>query len=116
MSDRPPHRPRVLLASLSVRTSSKGKSYLSGYLGKASVIAFPGEPDRFGDPTWDLFVSEPEPRDAAQAPARSPPAHDAHPGGPQAARPMYGTPSRSPQASYGERAPARVELDDVFSL
>src|SRR3954447_17306122 len=54
--------PRVLLLTLSERTSAKGNAYLSGWLGKASVVAFRGEPDKHGNPTWDLFVSTPEPR------------------------------------------------------
>lgn len=58
-----PHRPRVLLATLSQRTSSKGRAYLSGYLGKAKVLGFEGDADKWGNPTWDLYVSEPEPRD-----------------------------------------------------
>jgi hypothetical protein len=56
---------RVLLLSLSQRTSGKGNPYLSGWLGKASVVGFPGEPDRFGNATWDLFVSTPEPKQGA---------------------------------------------------
>jgi hypothetical protein len=54
--------PRVLLMQLSERTSGRGNRYLSGWLGKASVVAFAGEPDRHGNPTWDVFVSEPQPR------------------------------------------------------
>ena len=54
--------PRVLLLTLSERTSGKGNRYLSGWLGKASVVAFAGEPDKHGNPTWDVFVSEPQPR------------------------------------------------------
>jgi hypothetical protein len=42
-------RPRVLLATLSVRTSAKGNSYLSGWFGKASVVGFAGEPDKHGN-------------------------------------------------------------------
>jgi hypothetical protein len=42
--------PRVLLATLSVRTSAKSNEYLVGWLGKASVVGFPGEPDKFGNP------------------------------------------------------------------
>ena len=54
---------RVLLLQLSERTSAKGNRYLSGWLGKASAIAFQAEePDRFGNPVWDVFVSTPEPR------------------------------------------------------
>src|SRR4051794_2108063 len=54
---------RVLLMQLSERTSAKGNAYLSGWLGKASVVAFQAEePDKFGNPVWDVFVSTPEPR------------------------------------------------------
>src|SRR3954453_21833177 len=53
---------RVLLLTLSERVSGKGNTYLSGWLGKASVVAFRGEDDRHGNPTWDVFVSEPQPR------------------------------------------------------
>src|SRR4051794_3347125 len=91
--------PRVLLLQLSERTSGKGNRYLSGWLGKASVVAFPGEPDRHGNPTWDVFVSEPQPRAEAgqerpQArPERRPQSPDLGPGpseisdGPKAAAP-----------------------------
>src|SRR3954447_16826674 len=51
---------------LSERTSAKGNRYLSGWLGKASVVAFPGEPDKHGNETWDLFVGEPQPRAGQQ--------------------------------------------------
>src|SRR4051812_11105091 len=51
---------------LSERTSGKGNRYMSGWLGKASVVAFAGEPDKHGNPTWDLFVSTPEPRPEAE--------------------------------------------------
>ena len=60
---------RVLLTTLSVRTSAKGRPYLSGFLGKSRVVAFEGEADRFGNPTWDIFVAEPEPRDGRRRPA-----------------------------------------------
>ena len=62
----PPAGPpgKVLLTTLSVRTSAKGRSYLAGFLGKAAVVAFAGEPDKFGNQTWDLFLSEPRPRDS----------------------------------------------------
>lgn len=54
---------RVLLTTLLVKTSAKGRPYLSGFLGKAAVVAFEGEPDKFGNPRWDLFLSEPRARD-----------------------------------------------------
>jgi hypothetical protein len=54
---------RVLLLMLSERTSTKGRRYMSGWLGRASVVAFEAEePDRFGNKQWEVFVSTPEPR------------------------------------------------------
>src|SRR3954471_7121800 len=68
--------PRVLLLQLSQRTSAKGNAYLAGWLGKASVVAFQAEePDKWGNPVWDVFVSTPEPRAEAgqeRDPARRP--------------------------------------------
>ena len=60
--------PRVLLTTLSVRVSAKGRQYLSGWLGKASVVAFAGQPDKHGNPTWDVFLAEPEPREGPPRP------------------------------------------------
>ncbi len=83
---------RVLLVSLSERTSAKGRKYMSGWLGKASVVAFPGEPDKFGNETWDLFVSPAPPRQqpsTAGGPAQrwawgdGPPAGDRAAAGPE---------------------------------
>jgi hypothetical protein len=68
--------PRVLLTTLSVRTSAKGRSYLSGWLGKASVVAFAGQPDKHGNPTWDVFLAEPEPREGPPRPPAKPPERD----------------------------------------
>jgi hypothetical protein len=51
---------RVLLATLSVRTSARGTAYLSGWLGRARVVGFAGERDKWGNPTWNIFVAEPE--------------------------------------------------------
>ena len=63
--------PRVLLMSLSERTSAKGNTYLSGWLGKAQVVAFKAEePDKYGNPQWNVFVSQPEQRDGQQEPRR----------------------------------------------
>jgi hypothetical protein len=56
-------RPRVLLTRLSVRTSAKGREYLAGWLGKASVVGFKSpEPDKFGNECFDIYLSKPEPR------------------------------------------------------
>jgi hypothetical protein len=47
---------KVLVATLWQRTSGKGNDYLSGFLGKARIIGFRGEPTTDGTPTWDLYV------------------------------------------------------------
>ncbi len=73
----------MLLVTLSQRTSAKGNSYLSGYLGKTSVVGFPGEPDKFGNETWDLFVSPAPPRQQPM-PAGGPPQRGAWGDGPAA--------------------------------
>ncbi len=50
--------PRVLLMELSERVSGKGRKYMAGCLGKASVVAFEAkEPDKFGNKCWRVFVS-----------------------------------------------------------
>ena len=54
---------KVLLMQLSERTSAKGLRYLSGFLGKAKLVAFlDQEPDKFGNPQWSVYASEPPPR------------------------------------------------------
>jgi hypothetical protein len=52
-------RPKVLLAKLSVRTSAKGRQYLAGWLGNASVVGFEGEPDKNGNLVWDILFQNP---------------------------------------------------------
>ena len=48
------------------RTANSGQAQLPPQLGGGeSVVAFAGEPDKHGNPTWDLFVSTPEPRPEA---------------------------------------------------
>ena len=49
-------RRKVLIATLWQRTSGKGNTYLSGFLGKARVVGFKGAPTADGTPTWDLYV------------------------------------------------------------
>jgi len=59
---------RILLTILAERTSAKGNPYLAGWLGKARLVAFRGEPDQHGNPTWQVYAAEPEPRrDEGQA-------------------------------------------------
>ena len=53
---------RILLAELRQRTSARGTTYLTGWLGKAAVVGFlADEPDDKGNPVWRLFVEEPQP-------------------------------------------------------
>jgi hypothetical protein len=47
---------KVLIATLWQRTSERGNEYLSGFLGKARVIGFRGEPTADGFLTWDLYL------------------------------------------------------------
>jgi hypothetical protein len=70
---------RILLTTLSVRTSKSGRTYYVGYLAKAKLLGFPAaEPDKFGNEQIELFVVEPEQR-GPQSPAAKPPERDAAP-------------------------------------
>src|SRR4051794_14466644 len=87
--------PRVLLLQLSQRTSAKGNAYLAGWLGKASVVAFQAEePDKWGNPVWDVFVSTPEPRGEQQQ--SKPEAGEGGPQGRPQARPERRPPNPGP--------------------
>jgi hypothetical protein len=57
-----PHEPKVLLLTLSERTSARGNKYMRGWLGRAAVVAFQGEKDEAGNQSLDVYVSTPEPR------------------------------------------------------
>lgn len=48
---------KVLIATMWHRTSERGNEYLSGFLGKARIVAFRGEPTADGIPTWNLYLS-----------------------------------------------------------
>lgn len=53
---------KVHLFDLRERTSASGNRYLSGWLGKASVVAFL---DRdAGEATWQVYVSQPSQQQA----------------------------------------------------
>ena len=54
--------PRVLFCTLSQRTSQKGNAYLQGWCGKAKIVGWQGKPDKFENPTWDLYLVQPEDR------------------------------------------------------
>ena len=47
---------KVLVTTLWQRTSGERNEYLSGFLGKARIIGFKGEPTPDGTPTWDIYV------------------------------------------------------------
>ena len=47
---------KILLVTLWERISAKGNTYLTGFLGKARIIGFKGEPTADGTPTWDIFL------------------------------------------------------------
>jgi hypothetical protein len=57
--------------TLSVRTSANNREYLSGWLGKAKLVGFKAkESDRFGNPQWQIYASEPaERQEQPHAPA-----------------------------------------------
>ena len=101
--------PRVLLTTLSVRVSAKGRQYLSGWLGKASVVAFEGQPDEHGNPTWDVFLAEPEPRNGPQRPIASPPERDSGSGREIEPRSTDARPEGSQRPLRRESATARRE-------
>jgi hypothetical protein len=62
--------PKVLIATLWQRTSERGNEYLSGFLGKARIIGFRGEPTADGIPTWNLYL-QPGKEQEERAEARS---------------------------------------------
>ena len=37
--------------------SGRGNRYLTGWLAKARIVAFPGDPDAQGNPTWNLYLA-----------------------------------------------------------
>jgi hypothetical protein len=70
---------KILIANLWQRTSANGNEYLSGFLGKARIIGFRGEPTADGTPTWDIYIAPgkqqseaAEPASLRRAPRRAP--------------------------------------------
>jgi hypothetical protein len=59
---------KLLLCELVERTSARGTRYLSGWLGKARLVAFAGEPDEEGHRTWSVYASEPGKRPSGDRP------------------------------------------------
>jgi hypothetical protein len=61
---------RVLLMMLSEKTSAKGSLYMTGWLGKAKVVAFKSrEPDKYGNEQWEVFVATPRETSQPSMPA-----------------------------------------------
>ena len=65
-----PPQARVLLAVLSECTSTRGTMYMRGWAGASNLVAFRGEPDEQGRPTWQLYLVERQPRDGSPTPRR----------------------------------------------
>ena len=66
---------KILIANLWQRTSASGREYSSGFLGKARVVGFRGEPTADGTPSWDIYLTpgkEQEERGSGQREPRSP--------------------------------------------
>jgi hypothetical protein len=94
---------KVLIATLWQRTSERGNEYLSGFLGKARVVGFHGEPTPDGVPTWNLYLTpgkeqetgtDQRPRAAAakRQPRKVGPRPPAQPGPTAADRPFHSDP------------------------
>jgi hypothetical protein len=65
-----PNGSKVLILELRERTSAKGTRYLAGWMGKARLVAFAGEPDETGHRVWSIYAAEPEPHGDAQRDGR----------------------------------------------
>ena len=73
MTPAPRPERRVLLVKLSERTSQKGSTWLSGWLGAARLVGFRAkEPDKFGNPVFDVYAVEPREQPAAPEPRPDP--------------------------------------------
>ena len=114
---------KVLLATLTEAVSGRGNTYLRGWLGASNLVAFAGEPDEQGRRTWNLYLVERQPRDAAATGSRKPQERDATPRASSATSPRpggrYSAPRRESEAARRDRAAAEVsarygdgELDD----
>jgi hypothetical protein len=63
---------RVLFAVLTECTSAAGRPYLRGWAGASNLVAFRGEPDEEGRPTWNLYLAERQPKQDGQRQERRP--------------------------------------------
>jgi hypothetical protein len=53
---------KTLFAQLTECTSARGSKYLKGWAGVSGLLAFPGDPDEQGRPTWRLYLAERNPK------------------------------------------------------
>jgi hypothetical protein len=81
MSAAPPGK--VLLCTLWERTSARGTQYLSGFLGKARVVAFRGPPTPDGIETWNIFLQPGKEQEQAEAERKAAPSRPARSEQPQ---------------------------------
>jgi hypothetical protein len=66
-----PSEAKVLLYKLRVRTSAKGREYLSSWTGSAKLIGFKdAEPDEYGNEVWSVSAVTPQPREGLAGRAR----------------------------------------------
>jgi hypothetical protein len=75
--------PKVLLCTLWERTSARGNRYLSGYLGKAKLVGFKGEPTPDGIETWNVFLQPGKEQEKAEEERKAAPARPARSEQPQ---------------------------------
>lgn len=75
-----PQQARVLFAVLTECVSAGGKAYLRGWAGASNLVAFRGEDDDQGRPTWNLYLAERPPKHDGQGSASRPRTADAWPG------------------------------------
>jgi hypothetical protein len=103
---------KVLLATLTEAVSGRGNTYMRGWLGASNLVAFAGEPDEQGRPTWNLYLVERQPRDGAATAAKKPHERNAGPLPPAgtAARSgdRYNAPKRESEAKRQERVAAEI--------
>jgi hypothetical protein len=67
---------KVLLAVLKERQSAKGNRYLSGWLGKARLIAFQDKDAPEGEVIWQVYAQTPEDREQPGQQQRRPSVRD----------------------------------------
>lgn len=103
---------KVLLAELAECVSARGKPYLRGWAGASNLVAFRGEPDEQGRPTWKLYLVERQARDgSATAASRAPSGPAAAAGAPRAPSARYRAPPRESARARQERVAGEVAAE-----